>query len=193
MKEYIVRPRENIDFIEKYEEDGTNVVQIKFLDYQGKILHNIAQCIVYFGDSAIEGLGVEALRRVINKECFYWEHLLTSNDDFIYEELGVCLSPDTPEMVFMQKDLNINKLVKEESLIEKQLKKQFDFKIITEQETKEIKSLISNQNLVYGRLEFKHYAVIKINHRKCKIINKDIKDDHGFEIEMVEFLGYFKN
>lgn len=190
MKQYVVVPRKNEDYIEKYEEGYTNVIEFKALDYQGNYIHNMAELQITFGANAVEGLGNELLRSHISGEKIMGLHLQRSNDEnYIYEGMGICISPKSPDIVFTEIDLDIKDLIRVNLESQTKLKELFNITKITEDDKCELKAFITNQRIVYGRLELSAYTVIKLSINKCKILNKIIDDHDGFEISTVELIS----
>lgn len=189
MRQYVVVPRKSEDDIEKYEEGSTNVVEFKALDYQGKYIHNIAELHIIFGANAVEGLGNELLRCYISGEKINGIHLQSSYENNIFEGMGICVSPKSPDIVFMEKDLDMNDLVKETTEIQEKLYKLFDANKILEDEKYDLKNFVVNDKISYGRLELSSYSVIKLTKDKCKILNKSVNDIEGFEIKTIELMS----
>ena len=189
MKEYIVKLRENEDKIEKYETGSTNVIEFRALDYQGNIMHNIAELQILFGNNAVEGLGNELLRAYISGKKINGVHLQKANENYIFEGMGICISPKSPDVVFTEVELDINDLVKEKIETEEKLYKLFDKNIILEDDKYNLINFISNNQIAYGRLELSSYSIIKLSNTKCKILNKSLGDLEGFEISINELIS----
>ncbi|MFR7592404.1 MAG: hypothetical protein ACLUVC_13255 [Longibaculum sp.] len=189
MKKYVVVPRKSEDDIEKYEEGSTNVVEFKALDYQGHYIYNMAELHIVFGANAVEGLGNELLRSYISGKKLNGIHLQSSYENYIFEDMGICVSPKSPDIVLMEKDLDMNDLIKETTKIQEKLYKLFDENKILEDEKYDLKNFIINEKILYGRLELLSYSVIKLNKDKCKILNKSINDTEGFEISTIELIS----
>lgn len=188
MKQYVVVPRKNEDIVEKYEEGTTNVIEFKALDFQGNYIYNMAELHIIFGANAVEGLGNELLRSYISGNKMNGIHLQRSNEKYIFEGMGICVSPKSPDIVFMESDLDINDLIKDDLQLQVRLKKLFDINKITENDKYELKAFLTNSKIVYGRLELSFYSIIKLTNDKCKILNKSLTDFEGFEISIKELL-----
>lgn len=189
MNEYIVNLRENEDKIEKYEEGSTNAIEFRALDFQGNIIHNIAELQILFGENAVEGLGNELLRSYISGKKINGRHLQKSNEKYIFEDMGVCISPKSPDIVFTEVELDINNLVKEKVEIEEQSRKLFDKNKISENDKYDLRNFIINDKILYGRLELSSYSVIKLTNDKCRIFNKFLGDPEGFEMSITELMS----
>ncbi len=188
MKQYVVVPRKNEDIVEKYEEGTTNVIEFKALDFQGNYIYNMAELHIIFGTNAVEGLGNELLRSYISGNKMNGIHLQRSNEKYIFEGMGICVSPKNPDIVFMESDLDINDLIKDNLQLQVKLKKLFDINKITENDKYELKAFLTNSKITYGRLELSFYSIIKLTNDKCKILNKSLADFEGFEISIKELL-----
>lgn len=160
MRQYVVVPRKSEDDIEKYEEGSTNVVEFKALDYQGNYIHNMAELHIVFGADAVEGLGNELLRCYISGEKINGIHLQSSYENYIFEGMGICVSPKSPDIVFMEKDLDINDLIKKTIEIQEALHKLFDVTKILGNEKYDLKNFIINEKILYCRLELLSYSVL---------------------------------
>ena len=189
MNEYIVKLRENEDKIEKYEEGSTNVIEFRALDFQGNIIHNIAELQILFGENAVEGLGNELLRSYISGKKINGRHLQKSNEKYIFEDMGLCISPKSSDIVFTEVELDINNLVKEKVEIEEQSRKLFDKNKISENDKYDLRNFIINNKILYGRLELSSYSVIKLTNDKCRIFNKFLGDPEGFEMSITELMS----
>lgn len=188
MKQYVVVPRKNEDIVEKYEEGATNVIEFKALDFQGNYIYNMAELHIIFGANAVEGLGNELLRSYISGNKMNGIHLQRSNEKYIFEGMGICVSPKSPDIVFMESDLDINDLIKDDLQLQVKLKELFDKNKITENDKCELKAFLTNFKITYGRLELSFYSIIKLTNDKCKILNKSLTDFEGFEISIKELL-----
>lgn len=140
MKEYVVKLRKSENEIEKYEDSSTNVVELKALDYQGHYIHNMAELHIFFGANAVEGLGNELLRCYISGKKLNGLHLQRSYENYIFEGMGICVSPKSPDIVFMEKDLDMNDLLKEAAEIQEELYNLFDGNKILEDEKYDLKN-----------------------------------------------------
>lgn len=189
MKEYIVKFRENEDKIENYEEGSTNVIEFRALDYQGHIIYNIAELQILFGNNAVEGLGSELLRSYMSGKKINGLHLQKSNKNYIFEGMGICISPKSPDIVLTEVELDINNLVNEKVETEEKLYKLFDQNKISEDDKYNLKNFIINNQILYGRLELSLYSIIKLSNSKCKILNKSLNDFEGFEISIIELMS----
>lgn len=62
----------------------------------------------FFGANAVEGFGNELLRSYITGKKIYGVHLQKSDENYIFEEMGICILPKSPDVVFTELELNIN-------------------------------------------------------------------------------------
>lgn len=106
--------------------------------------------------------------------------------------MGICVLPKSPDIVFMEKDLDINNLIKSNLESQANHKELFDIMQITENDKYELITFITNSRIVYGRLELSLYTVIKLSIKKCRILNKKINDCEGFEIDTEDLLSKLK-
>lgn len=85
--------------------------------------------------------------------------------------LGICVSPNSADVSFVLKHMNVDKLLQKKSNDLFMAKKKFYSKIYLEDlETEKVKAFIFNDSIAYGRYDLKEFSLIKINKSTYKII-----------------------
>lgn len=191
MKKYIIKPRKNFEFIEEYEKKSQNVIEIEALDYENAKIFNISKYNIYLSKDAILGLGTELIRMYMDLDKTYEVHLPTANKDYIVEELGVCNSPNSSDITFVKRNMNINKLLEEnvqnnEIVIDK-------IRSLDKTEYNKVKEFLDNKAISYGKYTLKDCSILKVDSRNLIVeMSKTQCRSLVFKLDIEEFHNYYK-